>query len=83
VAFVTACNLGHIALWSVLILDRPLSALGWVLAAACIGAALAHAAWQFSKYRSRSREGSFAAFKHAHWLGFFLFSATVVSRQFV
>lgn len=80
VAFVTACNGLHILLWAWLILDRPLSALGWAFALLGIGAAMAHAAWQFSKYRSRSREGCFAAFKSAHWLGFCLFFASLAAR---
>jgi 4-hydroxybenzoate polyprenyltransferase len=85
VAFVTACNLLFIGAWCALVFTRPptsIPALNLTLVLLGVGAALAHAAWQFSQYRDRSREGCFAAFRSAHWLGFFLFLTTALSYEF-
>jgi 4-hydroxybenzoate polyprenyltransferase len=81
VAAVTAFNAVHMATWlGLLLVGRSLGALAWAGVAVGAAGAVAHAAWQFGQYKNRSREGCFAAFKSAHWLGFCLFIATVFSR---
>ena len=78
VAGVMACYALYPLSWG--LLGRALGLGAWFLAG--MAAAALQAAWHFTLIRSRTRAGCFRAFRANHWLGFAIFTGSVLDFGF-
>ena len=64
----------HLASWA--LLGRLMGLGTWFYAG--VAAAAVQTLWHFTLIRTRSRDGSFKAFRLNHWVGFALFAGTAI-----